>query len=281
MAADSRVLALRLALENYVSHVVEMSFAALHAFHGKRGFATIEKGLRSVRQADRAEALETLLNFGPTWLVEPLVQLLDPEAFETAAVRPLSDHELQKLEKHPDAWVQEAAEMLSESVGHSLQDLLALGKLPIFANLDLQQLASIDRLMVTRRLPQGEALFRAGEVNQELCILLDGEVRIHRDIPGRRVTLAKLGPGSFMGEMALFEEQPRSASAEALAACTVRVLHAERLDTIVREHPEVLMAVVRNLSMRLRAADAQLGSASGLESPSGPPGPSAPPLSSR
>jgi CRP-like cAMP-binding protein len=75
------------------------------------------------------------------------------------------------------------------------------------------------------------------------------------------VTLARLGPNSFMGEMAPFTEEPRSAGAEAVEATTVRVLRKDRLGAILHDHPEVLMEVIKNLSRRLVVANAQLEAA--------------------
>ena len=64
-----------------------------------------------------------------------------------------------------------------------------------------------------------------------------------------------------MGEMAVFDEQPRSASAQAAADTTIRVLRRDRLQAIVHEHPEVLLEFIKNLSQRLRAMDEKLESA--------------------
>ena len=58
--------------------------------------------------------------------------------------------------------------------------------------------------------------------------------------------------------MSVFDEEPRSASAQATADTTVRVLRRDRLQAIVHEHPEVLLEFVKNLSRRLRAMDQKL-----------------------
>ena len=66
------------------------------------------------------------------------------------------------------------------------------------------------------------------------------------------------GPNSVLGEMAVFDEQPRSASAQATQDTTVRVLRRDRLQAIVHEHPEVLLEFVKNLSQRVRTMNEQL-----------------------
>ncbi|TMF00426.1 MAG: hypothetical protein E6I42_11520, partial [Chloroflexi bacterium] len=73
---------LHVALDDYVEFVAESGLAAMRALHGKRGFATVERGVRSIEPGAKAEGLETLLNFGPGWLAAPLAQLLDRESFD-------------------------------------------------------------------------------------------------------------------------------------------------------------------------------------------------------
>ena len=258
---DFRFAVLRIALEDYVRHVVEMTMGALRTLHEKRGFARVERGLRSAEPRARVEAVETLLNFGPARLVDPLTRLLEPENFEATPARALGKADIALLERHPDRWVRRAAEAIGKRRVASMKELIALKKVPLFANLTLEQLASIDRLMVTRRYLAGETIFLWGDLSSELYVILEGEVRIHRDSDGSEVTLARLGSSSVMGEMAPFTEQPRSASAQAMVPTTCRVLRKDRLNAILHEHPEVLLEVIRNLSQRLVVANEQLEAA--------------------
>ena len=251
---------LHVALDDYVDFVAESGLAAMRALHGKRGFATVERGVRSMEPGAKAEGLETLLNFGPGWLAAPLAQLLDRGSFDATTTRGLSKAELEALEKHPDRWVQEGARAVLVGPGPGMKELIALKQVPLFSDLTLEQLASIDRLMVTRHYMKGELVFREGDVGSELYVVLEGEIRIHLDGAGRDVTIARFGPNTVVGEMAVFDEQPRSASAEATMDTTVRVLRKDRLQVIVHEHPEVLLEFVKNLSQRLRQMDARLES---------------------
>jgi CRP-like cAMP-binding protein len=139
-----------------------------------------------------------------------------------------------------------------------MKELIALKRVPLFSTLTLEQLSSIDRLMVTRHYAKGESIFIKGDVGSELFVVLEGEIRVHLDHEGREVTLARLGPSSVLGEMAVFDDQPRSAGAQASAATTVRVLRRDRLHALVHEHPEVLLEFVKNLSQRIRVMNEQL-----------------------
>jgi Cyclic nucleotide-binding domain len=257
-ADDDRYLFLRITVDDYAQHAAESGLAAMRALHGKRGFATVELGIRSAGPAARVEGLETLLNFGPAWLAGPLAQLLDPEAIDSGPARPLSPHEIDALANHGDRWVKEAAAAVSNGLDERMKELIALKRVPLFSTLTLEQLASIDRLMVTRTYVKGEPIFTKGDVGSELFVVLEGEIRIHLDHEGREVTLARIGPSMVLGEMAVFDEQPRSASAQASADTTVRVLRRDKLRAVVHEHPEVLLEFVKNLSQRIRVMNEQL-----------------------
>ena len=256
---------LRIGLDDYVNSAADSALAAMRALHGKRGFETVERGLSSVQSQTRVEALETLLNFGPGWLAGPLARLLEPESFDPVVARPLSQAEIEALTNHPDKWVRETAAAASQGLSEHMKELIALKRVPLFSTLTLEQLASIDRLMVTRHYAKGESVFRRGDVGAELYVVVDGEVRIHLDHDGNEVTLARHGSGTVVGEMAVFDEQPRSASAQASADTTIRVLRRDRLQAIVHEHPEVLLEFIKNLSQRLRAMDEKLESATPVD----------------
>ncbi len=251
---------LRIGLDDYVGSAASSGIAAMRALHGKRGFATVERGLSSTQPQTRVEALETLLNFGPSWLAGPLARLLEPESFDPVLVRPLSQAELAGLASHPDRWVRQTAAAAAEGLDEQMKELIALKQVPLFSTLTLDQLASVDRLMVTRHYAAGESVFRRGDVGAELYVIVDGELRVHLDHDGREVTLARHGPGNVVGEMSVFDDEPRSASAQAVSDTTVRVLRRDRLQSIVHEHPEVLLEFIKNLSRRLRAMDAKLES---------------------
>jgi hypothetical protein len=249
---------LRIGLDDYIHSAAESGLAAMRALHGKRGFATVERGLVSMDIQTRVEALETLLNFGPGWLAGPLARLLDPGEFDPVLARPLSHAELEALANHSDKWVRATAIAASHGPDEQMKELIALKQVPLFSTLTLEQLASLDRLMVTRHYVKGERVFRKGDVGAELCVIVDGEIRIYLDHAGGEVTLANHGAGSVVGEMSVFDEEPRSASAQAITDTTVRVLRRDRLHAIVNEHPEVLLEFIKNLSQRIRAMDEKM-----------------------
>jgi len=256
---------LRIGLDDYVTNAADCGLAAMRALHGKRGFATVERGLRSEAEEARVEALETLLNFGPGWLAEPLARLLEPGSFDSVGARPLTQAELQALARHSDKWVRQTAEAALGGLDENMKELIALKRVPLFSTLTLEQLATIDKLMVTRHYLKGETIFHKGDAGAELFVVLEGEIRVHLDHDGMEVTLARLGDSKVVGEMSVFDDQPRSASAQASENTTVRVLRRDRMQAIVHEHPELLLEFVRNLSQRLRSMNEQLEGQSSSE----------------
>src|SRR5207247_10148445 len=109
-----------------------------------------------------AEGRETRFTFGLGWRAAPLAQLLDRESFAPTTTRGLSQAELEVLEKHPDKWVQEGAKAVLVGPGPGMKELIALKQVPLFSDLTLEQLASIDRLMVTGPYMKGEVVFGTG-----------------------------------------------------------------------------------------------------------------------
>src|SRR5438309_741693 len=217
----------------------------------------LASGDRDVRRV----AAEAMAAQAPEALMLTLPLLLDPGDFDPVLARPLSQAELEALANHPDKWVRETAEAARSGLNEQMKELIALKQVPLFSTLTLEQLASIDRLMVTRHYVKGERVFRKGDVGAELYVIVDGEIRVYLDHAGSQVTLTKQGAGTVVGEMSVFDEQPRSASALASTDTTVRVLRRDRLHAIVNEHPEVLLEFIKNLSQRLRAMDEKVESA--------------------
>src|SRR5207248_1804602 len=163
--------------------------------------------------------------------------------------------------------VREVAEAGSKGLDEHMKELIALKHVPLFSTLTLEQLASIDRLMVTRHYVKGESVFRRGDVGAELYVIVDGEIRIHLDHAGSEVTLARHGAGNVVGEMSVFDEEPRSASAQATADTTVRVLRRDRLQAIVHEHLELVVELLERLLVGEAVAH---GSTSSTRAPSLP-----------
>jgi CRP/FNR family cyclic AMP-dependent transcriptional regulator len=98
-------------------------------------------------------------------------------------------------------------------------------------------LARVQALSVSRSYPADAAIFREGDESTELYVIREGEVEIVKESTGHPpLTLARLGPGDFFGEMAFVDQRPRSATALARRPLAVNVLPAGVLERVMDAH---------------------------------------------
>jgi len=113
----------------------------------------------------------------------------------------------------------------------------------------------------------GDYLFKQGDSTGFLFLINKGEVEVYLDTPeGGRVTLAILGEGQVVGEFAIVDYKPRSASARALTPVDGIKVSAEGYQGLLEGLPEWAMAVIETLVDRLRKADEMIAQ-SELEDP--------------
>jgi sulfate permease, SulP family len=114
-------------------------------------------------------------------------------------------------------------------------------------------------LCETLDLPQEAVLIKRGDAGDALYFVERGEVSVTVLLEdGTRKRLRTLGPGSLVGEMALYSGQPRSTDVVAETACRAYRLSAERFARLEREHPATVIQfhsfVVKRLAQRLASA---------------------------
>ena len=116
-------------------------------------------------------------------------------------------------------------------------------------------------LMRERSYPKGSVILFEDDPGDALYLVASGQVKvvlIGED--GREVILSVLGEGAFFGEMALLDDEPRSAHVIAMEDSIVLALRREDFRARLRASPEVAIALLKELSRRLRRADDQIGS---------------------
>ena len=104
-------------------------------------------------------------------------------------------------------------------------------------------------------LKSNSRIFSEGDSGSEMYVILSGKVKILISSGDHLLTLANLKKGDFFGEMALLEQLPRSASAEAVNEVELIALGTEDFKFLVQQHPEIAMKVLGKFSARLRDAD--------------------------
>jgi uncharacterized membrane protein len=135
-----------------------------------------------------------------------------------------------------------------------------LERVPLFKGLSESSRISLSQRLVERRLPAGELVFAKGDNGDSMYIVLSGKVEIFLPPEGGagRVDLKEVNEGEHFGELALFDEKPRSASAEAKADCVLLELAREHfISDIVRSEASVL-AILSEVAVRLRDTNALL-----------------------
>ena len=140
-----------------------------------------------------------------------------------------------------------------------------LRKVAIFKDLEDGELARMSEVCREQSFTAGEYIFREGEAGNRLYLIVEGEVRISRVVPGSgEEALAILKPGAMFGEMAVFDRSERSTDAIAngvVRAITIARSDFELLLDFNRDLAyKVLWSVVRMLSMRLRSTNESLRS---------------------
>lgn len=138
-----------------------------------------------------------------------------------------------------------------------------LARVAFFDGLTQEALALIANATTEESHATGTKIFQYGDVGDKLFIILEGKIRISRDIAGvGEEALAVLGEGEVFGEMSLVDEFPRSADARVHERCRLLVMTKEEFDNLLFVHKdlayEVLWNCVRTLSARLRETNDKL-----------------------
>lgn len=133
----------------------------------------------------------------------------------------------------------------------------ALAEVELFRGVSEGGLERIASIAAERVVSKGETLFEEGSTGQELYLILEGQVRISRNVAGMgEEALAVLGPGKAFGEMSLIQDSPRSADAIIHESARLMVLSKEAMEDLLFLHKdlayEILWNFVKILSNRLR-----------------------------
>jgi len=123
-----------------------------------------------------------------------------------------------------------------------------LAKTPLLAGVEPEGIAMIAQRMVEVDFPKDHVIARQGEVGTGFFLVATGSVRVVRD----GATIARIGPGDFFGELSVLDGRPRIAQVIADEPTTCLALATWDFEAVVREQPEVALAVLRGLAGRLR-----------------------------
>jgi CRP/FNR family cyclic AMP-dependent transcriptional regulator len=139
--------------------------------------------------------------------------------------------------------------MDAQTQDHKLQLLRGV---PLFAGLDQKALEAIGKIAEEREVDAGTALTHEGRHEGYFFVIVSGTVRIER---GGQV-INTMRDGDFLGEIALLDGGPRTATAVAETACRLLVMTYQRFQQLLDTAPEVRTAVMEEVGQRLRLLDA-------------------------
>lgn len=135
----------------------------------------------------------------------------------------------------------------------------ALLKVPFFAQLNQEEAAALVKQLVMRRFSANQVIFHFGDPGGLLYIITSGKVKIsHSTLDGQEALLAILGAGDFLGELALLDDSPRSATAEAIEPTVTLTLHRAAFLRFLTDNPGFASHVLHILAKRIRSLNDQI-----------------------
>jgi len=272
-------------------HHAVHALRAIGLLSDRVGMALALENLRSANPEQRSNALETLEAMGTSIdIIRPLPQIFDPKTPEAAdptdtLLRVMQDRNgwlracgtLMAAES--DHWeIKSALEVLAnsdedslakETAAHSLkrvehagrahtlstmEQILFLRRVALFANVAPAELREMARITGQSAYKHGSLLGQQGELGDRAYVITFGEVRVVASKAGKgKVEVARCRVGDIIGEMSIISQEPRMASL--IADGPVRALSIERdhFTNLLRERPQISLAVIKVLCARLRA----------------------------
>jgi CRP-like cAMP-binding protein len=139
--------------------------------------------------------------------------------------------------------------------GRSRRDIgEQLGDVALFSKCSKRERATVARHMETASLPAGSTLIEEGEEGDALFVILTGSASVNKG----GYPVAERGEGAYFGELALLDDEPRSATVVASEDVTVAVLGVRMFRRLLREFPEMALALLAGLAGDLRRARDEL-----------------------
>jgi len=134
-----------------------------------------------------------------------------------------------------------------------------LTRVPAFEQLAPQELTAVAAVAVPRGFAPGEAVFHEGDASDTCYVVRAGRARaIRQHADGRQITLATFASGDIFGELAMFDDEVRSATVEATEELGVLAILGNDMRRLMREHPEIAVKLAVALARRLRSANERL-----------------------
>jgi len=234
---------------------------------------SVLKALRLGSPRARGDALEVLSNLGDREATALLGLVHESGSFAERAEKvgdtvsvPEDPAELLEGDRASESrWVRMAARAVEARARGILPEqelmdrLLALKQVPLFEELSLDQLEAVLRISREVELVPGEVVMKEGDPGGLLYILLEGSVRVVKDFgESNERLLATMSAVNYLGEMAILDDEPRSATAVAVGPARFLALDGASLKELILQMPEISFEIFRVLTARIRQAESRL-----------------------
>ena len=144
-------------------------------------------------------------------------------------------------------------------MGSAQDTVRLLGRVPVFETLAAPDLERVAQVAVPRRFAAHHVIFREGDASDTCYVVQSGHARATREHPdGRTIALAHFGPGDIFGELAMFDDENRSATVEAIEDVEAIASLGADMRRLLREHADISYKLVVALGRRLRQTNERL-----------------------
>lgn len=136
-----------------------------------------------------------------------------------------------------------------------MEVILALKSTPLFREVPGEGLKRLSDFIQEKTVRANEVIFAEQDLGDEMYLVRTGRVSVEQNIAGEETPVDVIGAGGHFGEMAIIDDQPRSATAVANEDTSLLVLHKNDFRSAVQDYPDIAFEVFRELTRRLRRSD--------------------------
>lgn len=128
-----------------------------------------------------------------------------------------------------------------------------LSHVEIFAGLSAEELDALTESSVSRQYPKNTVIINEGDNADSLYVIESGRVKVYcSDKNGKEFIMNTLDAGDYFGELALLDDDRRSASVRTMDKCSFRIIYKEDFARVMEQHPNIAKTLIRNLTRRVR-----------------------------
>lgn len=142
-----------------------------------------------------------------------------------------------------------------------------LRKVPLFSGLDTEDLNALASIVTRKEYAKKDTLFHQGDPGEEFMILTEGSVKVElMNAEGKELTLTILTPYQFLGELALLDDVPRSATVVSMEQSVLLSINKRDFARVLENYPRMSIPMLRQLTRRVRVLTDDIASMAFLDS---------------